>query len=170
MTPRSLFTIILKIVGLLFLKNILAGIFQLLPLLANALQLESLQEMSLLVLTAVFSLLVFAIAPYCFLFKTEWLIDKLRLDQGFEQKLLALNVHRSTVLSISIIVVGGLLLVDEIPSFLQQLVTYSAERRDGQLNPDTSYLVWTVAKLAVGALLIGKQQQLVNFIEYQRKR
>lgn len=106
---------------------------------------------------------------FVFLFRTSWLIDKLQLDEGFAQNAVALAVHRSTILSVSVVVIGGWLVASELPNLGRQLLTYSQERRDGHLNPDLTYLMLTAFKIAVGMLLVSKQRQLVSLIEYQRQ-
>lgn len=170
MTPRNLFIIILKVIGLLFLKDMLAAIPQLFSTLAYPFQSNDIFLGVMLLLVSVLSFSLYGLIPYIFIFKSAWLVDKLKLDQGFEQATIPLNAHRSYILSVAIIVIGGMLVANEVPDLARQLLTYSQERRDGHLNPELSYLLLTIAKIAIGMLLITKQQQLVNFIEYQRKR
>jgi hypothetical protein len=63
------------------------------------------------------------------IFKTEFIIDLLKLDKKFGKEIISLNIHRSVVLSISIMVVGGLLLVNEIPNFINQINFYFQDKK-----------------------------------------
>ena len=117
-------------------------------------------------------LLVYGLVSYYLVFKTEIIINKLKLDKGFDQETIPLNIHRSTVLSISIIVIGGLIVADEIPNLCRQLFSYFQERRMNysHTNMTLSYSVLASAKIIIGILLMTRQRQIVNFIERQRKK
>ncbi len=172
MTPRSLFNIILKILGVFFIKDFLAAIPQLLSSILFLTNSESRTEGVWVLLTTLLVLLVYWFVSYYLIFKTELIIDQLHLDKGFEQSTFPLNIHRSTVLSISIIVIGGLLVVDELPNLCRQLFSYFQENRltYGQTRPNIAYSVVSGAKIIVGFLLMIGQRQIVNLIERQRKK
>ena len=80
---------------------------------------------------------------YYLIFKTSWIIHKLKLTEGFDQEIIPFNIHRSTILSIAIILIGGLILVDEIPSLCRRIFTYLEERRMNysELNKEVPYIV-----------------------------
>lgn|ERR1700694_3588530 len=171
MTTRSLFNIILKILGIFVIKDILATIPQLLSIILYLTKSDTVGEAIWTVVTTVLILLVYVFFSYYLIFKSDLIIDKLKLDKGFDQETIPLNIHRSTILSISIIVIGGLIIADEIPNLCRQLFAYFQEKRMtyGQTNPTISYSVLAAAKIVIGLVLIGNQRQIVNFIERRRK-
>jgi hypothetical protein len=122
------------------------------------------------VVTKIFIIVIEIAICYFLVFKTEWIIGILKLDKGFNQETIPLNMHRSTILSISIIVVGGLLIVDQIPTFLRQLFIYIQEKRARQFNPKIEYSILAGVKILVGVLLITEQRLFVNLIERKRKK
>lgn len=168
MTSRNLFIIIIKVIGLLTLKEILVALAQLVS--TSLSYLSSGAEVVLVLLLASVSVGLFAVVPYFCLFRAGWLVDKLRLVEDIDQSTLPLNMHRSTVLSIAILVVGGLLLLHEVPYLGLLLLRLSQERRADITDPDTTPLLLAVAKIIIGLLLIAKQRQLVSFIELRRKQ
>jgi hypothetical protein len=172
MTTRSLFNIILKILGIFFIKDILATVPQMLSIVLYLTKSDTLGEAIWTLATTILVLLVYILVSYYLIFKSDLIIDKLKLDKGFDQETIPLNIHRSTILSISIIVIGGLLIADEIPNLCRQLFAYFQEKRMtyGQTNPSISYSVVAGVKIIIGLLLIGNQRQIVNFIENRRKR
>jgi hypothetical protein len=172
MTPRSLFNIILKILGVFFIKDILVSISQLLGFVTQFGKPEAVPELLWTVLTITLVLIVETFFCYLLIFKTEWFIKVLKLDRGFDQETIPINIHRSTILSISIIVIGGYLVANEIPNFCRQLFLYIQEKRivHGQTNPKLDYTVIAGFKILVGGLLIAEQRPLVNLIERQRKK
>lgn len=172
MRIRSLFNIILKVLGIFFIKDILESISQLAPVSIYIAKSGTAGEDIWPFLSAIFILFVYGFVLYYLIFKTDVIIDKLKLDSGFEQDTIALNMHRSDILSICIIVIGGLILVNEIPNLFRQLYSYFQVKRmmDGQTNPDISYSVLASIKIIIGLLLIGSQRQIVNSIELKRRK
>jgi hypothetical protein len=172
MTPRTLFNIILKILGIFFIKDFLATIPQLLSVILYLTKSDSVTEAIWTLATTSLILLAYGLVSYYLVFKTELIIDKLKLDKGFDRETIPLNIHRSTILSISVIVIGGLLVADEIPNFCRQLFSYFQEKRMtyGQTNPTLAYSIVSGAKIIIGIFLMAGQKQIVNLIERQRKK
>ena len=172
MTPRTLFNIILKILGIFFIKDFLAAIPQLLSVMLYLTKSDSIPEAIWTLVTTILILVAYGVVSFLLIFKTNYVIDILKLDQGFEQETLSLNIHRSTILSISIIVIGGLLVADELPNFCRQLFSYFQEKRMtyGQTNPSLSYSIVSGVKIIIGMILMTGQRQIVNLIERQRKK
>jgi len=172
MTPRTLFNIILKILGIFFIKDFLAIILQLLSVVLFLTKSDSAIEGISTLVSFLMILLVYGLVSYFLIFKTEMIIDKLKLDKGFDHQAISLNIHRSTILSISIIVIGGMLVVDELPNLCRQLFSYYQERRmtHGQTNPNISYSVLSGVKIVIGLLIMTEQRKIVNLIERQRKK
>lgn len=171
MTPRSLFNIILKILGLLFIKIILEIIPQIISIIFFMRKSKGEEVIWTLIATAV-ALLIYVLISYFLIFKSELIINKLKLDKGFDQESIPINMHYSSILSISIIVIGGLILADEIPNLCRQLFSYFQQKRltYGQTSPTPSYIILSGAKIIIGLLLIGNQRQIVNYIEYKRRK
>ena len=172
MTPRTLFNIVIKILGIFFIKDFLATIPQLLSVILFLTNSDTITEAIWTLATTILILVVYGLVSYYLVFKTEFIINKLKLDEGFDQEIIPINVHRSTILSISIIVIGGLLVADEIPNFCRQMFSYFQEKRMtyGQTHPNISYSVVSGTKIIIGILLMTAQRRIVNLIERQRKK
>src|SRR5450432_3459101 len=104
MTPKTLFTIILKIIGLFFIRDLLLSIPQLLSFILYLKNRETLVAVWNLISDGIFILLELLICYYL-IFKTDWIIHKLKLTEGFDQEIIPFNMHRSTILSISVMVI-----------------------------------------------------------------
>jgi hypothetical protein len=171
MTPKTLFNIVLKVFGLFFLKDIFFVVIQLLPtvfyLLKPGMESQGLIQIAIYCIY----LVIYGLLAYYLIMKSELIIEKRKLDQDFGQEPFQLNIHRSTVLSISVIVVGGLLILDGIPSFLGQLSNYYQETRDkyGKADPNITYIIVSLSKIIIGFLIIAEKRWVVNFIEKKRK-
>lgn len=107
-----------------------------------------------------------------FVFKTSWLIDKLHLDKGFTEEKFELNMHRSTILNIAIIIIGGLIFVDALPLFCNQLFTYFQQKSNSGLfgsNPTSAWIIFYFIKGIIGYLMMTNSNYITNFIEHKRR-
>ncbi len=173
MTPKTLFSIILKVLGIFFIKDIWELIPQLLSTLLYYVSKPDLLSTAVISFVSIFFVIfMYSFFSYYLIFKTDLLIEKLKLDKDMDPEPIPINVHRSTVLSISIIVVGGLLIVDSVPNLCRQLMVYFQESNDRyrQANPTVSYIVLNIVKIAMGFLLVAEQRRMVNFIERKRQK
>ena len=111
------------------------------------------------------TLIVYCLISFFLIFKTQAIIRILKLDKGFDQENFQLKVHRSTILSIATVVIGGVLLAEEIPNFCRQLYAYFVEKK-----VPISYTVLSASKIIIGLLLIWNRREIVNFVELRRKK
>ncbi len=171
MTPKTLFSIILKIFGLLFIKDIFSILAQILPTTFYLIKPEMATGAVVTIFVYILYLALYAYTAYYLIVKSDLIIEKLKLDNGFDQEPLQFTMHRSHVLAISIIVIGGLLIVEGVPVFLGQLSSYLEITKDRfrSADPPISYMIISGAKIALGFLLIKEKRWIVNFIESQRK-
>ncbi len=171
MTPRSLFLIILKCLGVFFIKEFLLIIPQFLSVFLYFSREDTLVAGIWTLLATLALLAVYFLVFYYLIFKTEYVIQKLQLEKGFDEERFTFKVHRSSLLSIIIIVTGLLIIIDAIPTLCRQLFFYFEEKRmtHGQTKPSISNAVVTIVQLIVGLLFVGSQRQIVNFIERKRR-
>ncbi|HEY4195329.1 MAG TPA: hypothetical protein VGM63_07325 [Mucilaginibacter sp.] len=175
MTPRSLFVIIVKIIGIYLIVSAATiipqwtiTIYDFAPQFGKDNAQSFLSAAFFLLLTAVFYILILR---YCF-FKTDWIIDKLHLDKGFSEEKFEINIHRSTVLKIAVIVIGGVMAIDSLPLFCKQVFSYIQMSRinSGFKEMQSSgWIVFYLVKFFVGFSLINANRPIVNFIDRKRK-
>jgi uncharacterized membrane protein YhdT len=166
MTPRNLFTITLKTLGVFFINDIIATIPQLISTilyLKNEMKGEALWTFILTILI----LAVYIVITYLLIFRTAMIIDKLRLDQGFNQEVFTFNIALSSILTIAVIVTGAFILTTEIPNLCRYLFSYFQERRMtfGTTKPEISYSIYAGVKIILALLLIGERKRIVKFVE-----
>jgi hypothetical protein len=171
MSPRSLFSIIIKVIGIFLLKDILLFFPSLFVQTDSMISGEywiSLGYISTVLLT----MLLYILLAYATLFKTAWIIDKLKLDHDFPEEMLATNTPPSTVLKISITVIGGLMLINALPVLITQLILYWSyiNHTDVYIYPDSRSLIIPLIKLIIGILMIIYARLITNFIELRRRK
>jgi len=170
MTPRSLFNIILKVIGIFFIRNILITVADIIPAVSeiNKEEFEDFGILNLVVLLLEF--LVSLLLTYILLFKTNWVIDKLKLDKNFQQETFNFNIDRVAILHIGIIVLGGLVIVDSIPALIQEIIYFIEMKKSGAPDGKNYNVILQSIKLLIGILLIAYQNSVVNFVEHKQRK
>ena len=174
MTLKSLLQIILKVLGLFFIRDFLAMVPQLLSAISLLLDVSEGIVYSP-VLAILLSISAYGYMAYVLIFKTDWVIGKLKLTEGFEEENFVFNIHRSTVLHLAVIIVGALLALHAIPSLLRQLflIFQHARSKEGYLNlypsPDKTLLIIYIAGLILGLLLLGSRSRVVSYLDLRRR-
>src|SRR5690348_4663454 len=127
MSPRSLFNIILKILGILLVKDMLIAVPSLFGMFIymGADRSSGYGSLALVAL----SILLYGWIAWQLLVRTDQVIDLFKLDKNFSEENLGINMHRSSVLTIAVTVIGGLVLVDAIPEVCRQVIHYWERKR-----------------------------------------
>jgi hypothetical protein len=172
MTPRSLFNIIIKIFGLFFLREIINTVPQLISSFLYFTKADTAEEgLWTFILTAII-LAFYTFLTFKLLFNTDYFLDKLKLDQGFDQHEFSFNISTSKVLTIAIIVTAGVILTNEIPNLCSHLFSYFQENRmtRGMTKPNLIYSIISGVKIVIGLLLIGERNNIIEFIERRESK
>jgi len=170
MTIRSFWTIFIKILGLWLVFDSITVIPQ---FISSLLYLNFGDSNFNYILSMVLLLIVVGIyflILRLFVFKTSWLIDKLHLDKGFVEEKIELNIHHSTVLSIATIVIGGLMFIDGLPTFCKQVFEFFQQKNIFRQDPDSAWVIFSLAKTIIGYLLMTNSNFIVNIVEKQKNK
>ena len=178
MTPRNLFIIILKIIGLFFLREIVYIVPQLIssiPFLTKSDDFGEIQNTNEGLWTFILTLFIitfYSFIIYQLLFKTNNIVDKLKLDKGFNQEEFSFNISNSLVLAIALIVIGGIILTNEIPNFFRNVFSYFQEKSltHGMTKPNFSFIIISAVKIIIGLLIIGERKRIVEFVERRQSQ
>ena len=172
MTKRDLYTIIIKVLGIFVIKDILLFLPQLLSVIIMVANPDGAENGMTTLGLSLFMLLIYLFISYCLIFQSDWIAERLKLCNTGDDETILINIHRSTVLSIAIFVIGGLLLTEEIPNFCRQVYMYWELKKAnfGNENEYMGYLILAGIKILIGLLLIGNQKGIVSYIELKRKK
>ena len=175
MTPRTLFTILIKIVGVSLLIDALSVIPQFLStaiIIGNSFSTDNSIAMLIAIVVVLFVMGLYLIVMRICLFRTGFIITKLSLDKHFTEEKFEINIATSTILPIAIIVIGGIIIVDALPQFCRQIFSYVQQRRaegQGFENPSLGWIIFYGVKLLVGYFLISNNKKLTRWIEDKTK-
>lgn len=165
MQIKTFWKILIKIIGLWILISCISMIPQFFSTLSftNG----DLNTKSLMILWAVLlvAIIIYILIIRLFLFKTDWIIEKLKLEKNFTEERIDLNMKSSTILTIAIIVIGGLILVESLPSFVSRLFDFYQQKNILREYHETSWLIYYFIKIIIGYLLLTNAKKLASFIE-----
>jgi hypothetical protein len=173
MTPRSFWIILVRILGIWFVLNSIQILYQYIaymPLLKGATTMGIM--ITMVGFTTVIFLFYFLVLYLC-VFKTDWIIDKLKLDKGFSEEKIELNMHRSSIYFIAILVIGGLILIKSFPQLCRQLILYFQQSSlpvDYSSNPTWSFVFLHFIETVIGIYFLTSGRTIANFIENQRRK
>ena len=166
MTPRSLFIIILKVFALFLIKDILMFVPQMFPVISLMNPNDPVSAFLGPLITAIALFVIYIVLIWLLLFKPSAIIRVLNLDKGFEQDNLTINVNSAAILTITILVVSGLILMSEIPDLVKQILNYFQQKTflGGVSNPPISNIIIALIKIVAALALLSFRQAIVNLI------
>jgi hypothetical protein len=169
MTIRTFWTIFIKILGIYLVVDSIGVVTQSISSLFYTNRFDNSPFMIVLSITSIALTLgiYIAILRLC-VFKPEWLISKLKLDKGFTEERLDLNISSSTALSVAAIIIGGLLFIDSLSLLAIQLFSYfkndNLSSVHVQDNPSTKWILIYGLKTILGYWIVKNYQVIANVI------
>jgi len=178
MTPRTFWAILIKIMGVYAIMQSLIAIPQFLNTMEYFFSASPITGSALSLLNglsyAIILIGIYVLIIRYTIFKTDWVINKLKLDTGYEDERLEFNIHRSTLLKIVVMIIGGWLLIDSLPILCVQVFSYlqGREQYGGNFtqNPASKYLIIYSIKSTIGYFMLTCSRMVVNFIEVRRRK
>jgi hypothetical protein len=172
MTLKTFWTIFLKIFGIYLIWQvliILPSFFSTLIFIGGEDKISLFTTLSAIIFIISFFVLIVRYS----IFKTDRVIEKLHLEKGFPDEKLEINIHRSSLLTIATIVLGGLMIADGLPLLIYNTFYY-IQRSDALIkfsdNRVTPYLVSNLLKVLLGYFMVSDSRLIVNFVERKRKK
>jgi hypothetical protein len=172
MKSNDLYLIIVKVFGLFFIKSVVFSIVQDITRTIYLIASYGQAEATLAALGMSFAITAaYIYTAWLLLFRTQLIVDKLKLTEGVSEDI-TISLHRSSVLSIAIIVLGGYTFICAVTDFIQQANYYFTIKNttfDSTLLDKTG-MVKAGVQMTIGIILIVYQRVIVNFIEHKRKK
>lgn len=169
MSIRTFWVILIKILGLLLISGALTVIPQWFTSIFYTYQSGDVYNMAILA-----SLLLIILFVYFFIFKicmykTSCIIDKLKLDKGFDNETLELNSSENKIISIAVIVIGGLMFVENIPVLLREMFVFFQDKNLFKDYPKAGWIIFDFCKVILGYLLMTNSFRITNFIRSKKE-
>ncbi len=162
MTVRTFWAILLKVAGL----SLLAAAVGVIGNLAATLSMMADWRGVTGIISIVAVVIIYLICLWLCLFRTDWIIDTLRLDKSFgESERIELNVSPLTVVQIAVTVVGAIMVIDSLPAFCRQSFVFFQEKSVWfHESPDAGWIIFHAVKIVLGAILALNGKKVAGLI------
>lgn len=164
MTKRDFFRILIKVFTL---YSVIISIFTLFPQLLSFNQMLDNITLSLVFVGCVLVLVAFSVFMVKF---TDKIIDFLKLDKGFDEESIVLgNLNNQAIFKISIILIGGFMIVDNFSQFLMDILNEFKFKSSYQYmeGHEVDYFWFGVRflNLIFGYLIISNCKSIAKFLD-----
>lgn len=158
MKAKLFFDLALKLFGIYYFVNAFTSIPQLIAYFGMAAFAPNwFQFQGSGVLSVVITILFYMLVGYVFVFKSEK-ITRLVIKDDSE----TVDVQFNLILSVALIVTGCLMVINNAPLFLMKMFNQVQ-------NSETSPLLLSVIKIAIGCLLVYYNNDIVRWLEKRSK-
>lgn len=165
MSIKTFWSILIKVLGLILISGALVVVPQSISFIYYALKSGDFADvLSVAGLNLILLLIYFLIIRLC-IYKTNWIIDQLKLDKGFETENIELNFDATKIISIAIIVIGGLLFIESIPVLLREIMVFFEDKNLFKDYPKSGLIVFNFCKVLIGYLLMTNSFRIADFIQ-----
>ncbi len=168
MTIKTFWTIFLKILGLWLVVSALPVVNEMILALTRYFTYDT-QFMYEAAALCFVVIIIYSLILWLFLFKTAWLVNKLRLDKGFTEEKIELNIPHATVLSIATIVIGGLMFIDSFPLLCKDGFSLFQARTIFRESPDTMWVIFHLVKTVISYLLMTNSHVVVKILNRKKQ-
>ncbi|MCR4033067.1 MULTISPECIES: hypothetical protein [Flavobacterium] len=114
------------------------------------------------------NLFVYLLITGFFLFKTEWIVNKLKLDKNFPQEKIDINLPYRTVISIAVVIIGAIVFVEALPKLCSTIYEFVKQKELIKDYAGTSWLIFYFLKGLFGYLIMTNSKNIVKFIDKQK--
>ncbi len=163
MRIKTFWIIVIKIIGLVFLLNSLSVIIN--AIFSSYISLKRMGgETSTIFIIVLPTAVFFLFLIFLFLFKANWLVKAFRLENGFDEERLELNMTFSKVINIAIIIISGVILANSIPQFCYQLFNMVRDKIPFGENQDFGYLIIDIVKIIIATAFMFNSKTMTALI------
>ena len=165
MSIRTFWIIIIKILGLFLIYGALIVVPQSISFIYYAFKSGDLIDLLSIAVLNIILLFVYLLIIILCLYKTNLLIDKLKLGQGFGTENIELNFDSIKIFSIAIIVIGGVQFIDNIPVLLREIMVFFQDKNLFKDYPKSGLIIFSFCKVIIGYLLMTNSFRIAKLID-----
>ncbi len=159
MTKTDFFRLIIKIFGM---YSLVLTLFTVVPNNINFLIFQF--DVSMIVMLLAVTCISFGLF-FVLLFRTDSIINFLKLDKGFDENRIDLgSLTNQSILKLAVLIIGGFLIINYLPGFLYDAVSYFKNKTSGD-SFDFYSITVSFINVLVGYLIVVNYQSITNFLD-----
>ena len=170
MEIRTFWRIVIKGIGLW----LLIGAFYIIPQLGSNLYMintnDGWSNIFTIFILSVFLFVVYIFIVRLFLFKSEYIITKLKLDSHFTQEKIDVNISSQTVLRVVIIITGAITLIESLPNFMIEVYHFLQAKQLLKDYQEVSSMLFYFIKSLIAYLMMTNSKVIEKYISREAKK
>jgi len=166
MKIRTLWNIILKTIGIWFIISLLYIVPSIFTGLAIFLSERYYDTTYIIICILIAGFFIATIR--LLIFRTDIIIDKLKLEKGFTEESINLNINTSQIISLASIIIGAITIIENLPSFCSEIITFLQYNELLPGHTNTKQIVYSAIKTFIGYLLITNHNKIALLINRQK--
>ncbi|MEO8117022.1 MAG: hypothetical protein ABI653_05180 [Bacteroidota bacterium] len=95
------------------------------------------------------------------------MIKTFKLTQEFDEEMFSFQISTTSIIQISLIVIGGVILIEEIPNVCRLLYFLVSEKDIA--HQFYAGIIVSAVKIIIALLLIGERKRIVGFMEKKKE-
>lgn len=167
MKIRDFWTYLIKILGLWFILSSLSYLSGYFSITLFYFQTEDFGSLAAGVVGLLIVALLYWLLLQLLFFRTDWIIDQLKLDKGYQEEKLHLDGQMPAIVNIAIIVTGGFLLINTLPVLFKELFDFFQKNTIFRESTSSGSLILLTIKVIIGYLLISNSNIITKYIMKQ---
>ena len=101
------------------------------------------------------------------LFNTQWIIEKLKLENGFTEERIDINISICSFLQIIIILISAYLFVETLPIICKFFFIIYLQKDFYAQEPSTGWLIFLSIKAVICFIILSNNKYLAGLIDKQ---
>ena len=164
MEINTFWKIVLKSIGLWLLVNCIYVIPQFIASFSFTAGVANVEGLVLVIAGNLIVMILLLLIIRIFLFKTDWLINLLKLEKSFNQQKIDISISTSTVLSIVVIITSAIIFLQSLPVLVQELFQFFKQEKLLKDYLDTPWIVYHFIRTLVSYLAMTNSGTIVKWI------
>lgn len=164
MQINTFWKIILKSIGLWLLINCVWVIPQFMSTLNFQNGEINWNSLVLVWLMSLITLIAYILVTRIFLFKTEWLLRILKLDQNFAEDRIVIEIPPKTILTVVITMIGGVYFIKSFPSLANAIFEFLKQKELIKDYHNAGWMIYFFCATLIGFWVMTNGKAISNYI------
>jgi hypothetical protein len=110
------------------------------------------------------TLMIFLLITWVFLFQTDGLVRRLKLDQSFKEDRIDIQTPPKTILPIIITLMGGLYFMQSFPQFFNTVYEFLKQKILFKDYRDSGWMIYLFCASGIGFWVMTNAQKISNYL------
>jgi len=164
MEINTFWNIVLKSIGLWLLVNCIYVVPQFAGSFSFTNGVANFEGLAIVVTINVIVMILLLLIIRIFLFRTNWLIDILKLEKNISQQRIDVSISASSALTVVIIIISAIIFLQSLPVLVQELFQFTKQQDRITDYSDTPWIIYHFIRTIASYLAITNSGTIIKWI------